>query len=320
MTTENHPYPVYLDCDTGIDDALAIAYLSAHPDVDLVGVGIVSGNTDVDHGARNTLDLLALLDDMATPVAKGARRFRAAEFHGGAPHVHGDNGIGGVLLPLAPRDADPRHAAELLIAAARQNPGELRVLAIGPLTNLAIALDLEPELTRLVRDVTIMGGAALAAGNISAVAEANIANDPEAAQRVLEAAWDITLVPLDATMEQLLEESHLETLRGHGTPIAGALGAMLDTYLDFYASRFGRRLAVLHDPLAAAVLTGEVTAVRATRVPVTVDTGHGPGRGQTVADLRGLTHPEPSDHPAGVRIVLSVQETFVDLLLERLTS
>jgi purine nucleosidase len=308
---------VYLDCDPGIDDALAIGYLLAHPNVELALIGSVSGNTDAVTAAANARDLLELFGRAEIPVAVGRTDFLTHPYAGGAPHVHGDNGIGGVELPAGRTPFASGSAAEELIALARSHPGELHVLAIGPLTNLAVALELDPELPSLVADVVVMGGAALAPGNVTAVAEANIHNDPEAAATVFAAAWDVTIVPLDATMFQRFEQSDLDALLADG-PRAVALGQMLNTYYAFYTEHFGRPSSALHDPLAAAVLTGEAAVSRSARVKVIVDTSDGPGRGQTIAELRGRYRPVPSEHPGGVRVVFDIAEPFAPQLLARL--
>jgi purine nucleosidase len=313
------PLLVYLDCDPGIDDALAIGYLLAHPDVDVALVGSVSGNTDAATAAANARDLLALFGRAEIPVAVGRIDFLAHPYSGGAPRVHGDNGIGGVQLPVSAAPFARGSAAEELVALARSRPGELHVLAIGPLTNLAVALELEPELPALVVDVTVMGGAALAPGNVTATAEANIHNDPEAAAAVFAASWDVTVVPLDATMFQRFEQSDLDALLAGG-PKAAALGRMLGTYFTFYTQHFGRASSALHDPLAAAVLTGEAVVSESARVPMSVDTSAGPGRGQTIADLRGRYRPVPPEHPDGVKIVFDIAEPFAPQLLSRLLS
>lgn len=307
--------PFYLDCDTGIDDAMAIAYLLASEAVELLGVGAVSGNVPAALGARNTLDLLSLAGRPDIPVALGAHDFQAAPFHGGAPHVHGDDGIGGVQLPRADVSVVDETAAEMIVRLAHEQAGRLHVLAIGPLTNLAAALRLDPAIAGLVDHVTIMGGAALVPGNVTAVAEANIHNDPEAAAEVFAAEWPITLVPLDATMASLIEAEDRDALLASPRPVARAIGAMLDTYFDFYVRAFGRRTSALHDPLAAAIAVGDLRLGVAPTVHVIVDTTAGPGRGQTIAELRGrfLGHPEqPGAH---IRVVLSIDEPFTPKLV-----
>lgn len=308
---------IYLDCDPGIDDALAIGYLVAHPDVDLAMVGSVSGNTDAVTAAANARDLLRLFGRPDIPVAVGSIDFLTHPYSGGSPHVHGGNGIGEVELPRSGAAFASGSAAEELVRLAHDHPGELRVLAIGPLTNLALALQLDPGLPALVADVVVMGGAALVPGNVTPAAEANIHNDPEAAAAVFAAGWDVTIVPLDATMLQRFEQDDLDALLAAGGP-AATLGGMLGTYFGFYQEYFGRPSSALHDPLAAAVLTGEAVVSREARVPVVVDTSDGPGRGQTIADLRGRFLPVAPSHPDGVRVVLDIAEPFAPQLLARL--
>ena len=311
----NQPAPFFLDCDTGIDDALALAYLLASPKAELVGIGTVSGNVSAAGGARNTLDLLNHAGPPAIPVAIGAHDPQVGTFHGGAPHVHGDNGIGGVDLVPSGREPVEATAAELLVKLAHQYAGELRLVAIGPLTNIAEALRLEPKLPELIADVTIMGGAALAPGNISPVAEANIANDPEAAAEVLAADWNVTLVPLDVTMTNVLEENHRQELLSTEHPVSQALGEMLGYYFGFYVDIFGRACSAMHDPLAAAIAVRGVELTLAPTVRVQVDTTDGPGRGQTVCDLRGQYAGFPEQRGARCRVVLEIGEDFAPHLL-----
>ena len=307
--------PFYLDCDTGIDDAMAIAYLLASDRVDLLGIGAVSGNIAAAVGARNTLDLLALAGRDEIPVALGAHDFQAGAFAGGAPHVHGENGIGGVELPPSNRSVVEESAAEMIVRLAHERPGELHVLAIGPLTNLAAALRLDPTIAGQVKQVTVMGGAALVPGNVTAVAEANIHNDPEAAADVFAASWPITMVPLDATMANLIEAEDRDELERSPRPVARAIGAMLDTYFDFYVKAFGRRTSALHDPLAAAIAVGDLRLGVAPTVHVVVDTTQGPGRGQTICELRGRFIGHPEQPGAHIRVVLSIEEPFTSKLV-----
>jgi purine nucleosidase len=261
----------YLDCDTGVDDALAIALLLRTPDAGLAGIGTVSGNTSAGQAARNTLDLLALAGRDDIPVAVGAHHPLGGSFGGGATVVHGSNGIGGVTLPRSARSPIAGNAATLLIELARADPGTLRVIATGPLTNLALALQLEPGLPALVRDVTVMGGALRVPGNVAGNAEANLGNDPRAAAAVLAADWPLTLVPLDVTMRHRFDEADQAALRAGGSPLTAALAGMLAAYFDFYAERLGERRVPLHDPLAAGLATGELTALDAPLLGVRVD-------------------------------------------------
>lgn len=320
------PHPVYLDCDTGIDDALALGHLLASPKAELVGVGTVHGNIDATGAAENTLRLLTLAGrtgDTAVPVAVGAGNPLVGDFSGGAVAVHGDDGIGGVRVSLPDAAADPlaEDAADLLIRLSHEYPGELQVLAIGPLTNLAHALDRDPALVARIAGVTVMGGAALVPGNARPAAEANIWHDPEAAQATVAASWPVTLVPLDTTMTHTLDEDARIRLGASTNPYARACGEMLDLYLDFYETVvLGRRAAALHDPLAAAVMLGEVELTDAPRVHVEVDCTDGPSRGSTVCDLRSQRKVQGDVPGATVRVVLQTAPGYADLLTELLES
>ncbi|MDR6866527.1 purine nucleosidase [Microbacterium resistens] len=315
--TDSPLRPLYFDCDTGIDDALALAYLLASPEIVLAGIGTVSGNTDARQAARNTLGILDLAGREDVPVSVGSHDFLARPYDGGAPYVHGSNGVGEVSLPEPARPVADGTAADLLIRLSHEHAGALEVLAVGPLTNLAAALAQDPTLADRIAGVTIMGGAALAAGNITPVAEANIANDPEAAAAVLAAPWPVTLVPLDVTMENVFETEHRDRLLASDSPVASAVGEMLDFYMDFYTNSYGRRCSALHDPLAAAIAVGSITPVNAPAVPVVVDVTDGPGRGQTVCDLRGQRR-GAFDHPgATVRVVLATDRPLADHLADR---
>lgn len=308
--------PVYFDCDTGVDDALALLYLLACPEVELVGVGTVSGNTDAAQAAENTVRLLALAGRGEVPVAVGEHDFLARAYAWRPVEIHGRNGLGDVELPAGGVTPVAERAAAMLVRLAREYAGALEVVSVGPMTNLARALELDPGLPGRVKQVTSMGGAALVPGNVTPVAEANVWNDPEAARLVTEAPWPVTLVGLDVTLENVLEESHRERLLGAERPVARAMGEILDVYFDFYSAQFGRRCSALHDPLAAAIGVGDIRPVDSPWVPVVVDDTAGPGRGQTIADLRGQRL-GPVDHAdAHTRMVLRTDRALADGLTE----
>lgn len=310
--------PVYFDCDTGIDDALALVYLMASPEIRLVGIGTVSGNIDARQAATNTLDLLALGGVHDVPVAIGAMDPLAGPYPGGVPHIHGHNGVGDIELPHTDRAPEAESAAEMLVRLADEHAGELEVCAIGPLTNLALAVQLDPTIASKVKLVTVMGGAALVPGNLSPVGEANIWNDPEAAQIAVATDWPVELVPLDVTLENLFEEDDRLQLAASPSPLNKFLANILDLYFEFYVALYGRRSCALHDPLAAALMVGQVTATRAPQVHVEVDDTDGPGRGQTICDLRGQRNGPVDDPNAHVRVVLDTDAPLGPILLERL--
>lgn len=312
------PRPIYFDCDTGIDDALALVHLMASPEISLAGIGTVSGNIDAEQAAVNTLDLLALGGIHDVPVAVGAMDPLTRPYTGGVPHIHGRNGVGNVELPHTDTRPVAESAADMLVRLAHEHEGDLDVVAIGPLTNLALALAQDPSIAGKVHEVIIMGGAALVPGNLSPVGEANIWNDPEAAQAVVEAPWPVVLVPLDVTLENVFEESDRLALAASDSPLNQALADILDLYFGFYVHEYGRRLCALHDPLATAIAVGQIKATRAPRVPVEVDRTEGPGRGQTICDLRGQRQ-GPKDVPgAHVRVVLATDQPLAPVLLQRL--
>jgi purine nucleosidase len=300
---------LYLDCDTGVDDSLAIGVLLATPGVQLAGIGTVSGNTTAVQAATNTLGVLALAGHDDIPVAVGEHHPMAGAFAGGAAHVHGDNGIGGVDLPPSARGPIDARASDLLVELARARPGELEILAIGPLTNLARALLTEPRLPDLVAGVTVMGGAVRVPGNVTGHAEANIAGDPEAAAAVFGARWPVTLVPLDVTMRHRFDEADQQRLRAGGTPLRAALADMLTGYLDYYEPVLGIRETPLHDPLAAGILTGDLEPADAPAIGLRVDTGDGPERGRISED-------PAAGHPT--RVVFSLARPGAPVILERL--
>lgn len=312
-----------MDCDTGIDDAVALLYLCRTPGVDLRAVTTVAGNTSAERAARNTLHVLGTAGRSHIPVAAGAAATLRGDIHPEAGFVHGDGGLGGLTPPADTPAPDPRGAVRLILDTARQAahgaPGGLDILATAPLTNLALALREEPELPRLVRHVTVMGGAVHHPGNLTPVAEANIGHDPEAAEAVLSAGWDVTLVPLDVTMRENLTEAHRQRLLASGTPAGRLAGEILDFYFAFHEeTALPFRGSACHDPLAAGIAVGEVVPASAPRLPVTVDTADGAARGALVADTRGIHLGYPHLPDANATVALETDGTFPELLVERL--
>ncbi|GHD23977.1 nucleoside hydrolase [Nocardiopsis kunsanensis] len=306
---------VFVDCDPGIDDAVALAYLAARPEVEIAGIGAVFGNNAVEVTADNALRLLELYGRPDVPVAVGASRPLVQEPRL-APHVHGANGLGDVELPEPARKPVAESAPELLVRLARENPGGLDVLAVGPLTNLAVALGLEPKLPSLVRKLVVMGGAVSVPGNVGPHAEANIVNDPESAETVLGAGFDLDLIALDVTMETVASPEWLAELAGTPGEKARLTSAFLDFYAGFYSKLFGVRQCAMHDPLAAAVLVDPHLVTGAFEAPLRVETTGTLTRGMTVADRR----PQPSrDDRRPARIVTSVAEAeFLRRMLDAL--
>ena len=188
---------VILDVDTGIDDALALLLAANSPEIEILGVTCVAGNVTLDHVTRNTLAVLELAG-CTVPVAVGARKPLMAPLRT-ATYFHGSNGIADIQLPSprqAPVDED---ASSFLIRMTRQFPGEVVVVAVGPLTNVALAILRDPDFAGNVGSLVLMGGAVAYPGNVAAAAEANFANDPEAAEAVVTSGAPIQLVDLGVT-------------------------------------------------------------------------------------------------------------------------
>lgn len=310
---------VLVDCDTGIDDAIALLYLLADPGVEICGITTVFGNISAATAARNTLWVLDVAGRTGqVPVAEGSELTLVGQETHRAGDVHGGHGLGGAEVGEPSGRVVGESAPELIVRTARERPGQVHLLATGPLTNLAVALRLEPKLPRLVGGVTVMGGAALAPGNITPAAEANIWHDPEAAQAVLSAPWETTLVPLDATMREVMTEDQRLSLAGSRSAVGRFAAGILDHYMDFYTSVFGRRCCACHDVLAAAIAVGDVVPTRAATVRVTVDTSPGPARGATICDLRGQYKGKAKQRGATCTVVLETAGGFPETVVQRL--
>jgi purine nucleosidase len=279
---------IILDTDPGVDDAFAIMYLAAQEDAEIVAVGSVHGNVPAPMAAQNALRLLELVG-IPAPVAVGAARPLAQPLET-AEFVHGDDGLGG--RAGAPPRGTPvsESAAEQLVRLARAEPGELTLLALGPLTNIALAVLLEPDLPKLLRSVVIMGGAVTVPGNITPYAEANFYHDPEATNLVLGAGFpDLTLVGLDVTEQTQVGEEWLTAVSALTGPRAEFANGLLDHYAGFYSRMLGTRTCTLHDPLAAAVmLDPKLATYRETPLVIELTGTH--TRGQVLSDQRLLAN------------------------------
>lgn len=277
------PVPVFVDTDGGLDDALALLYAARCPQLRLQAVGTVHGNVAPTAAARVALRILELCGDENTPVAIGAQAPLARQVH----YRHPDDPAGTMLGPST-RAPAAISAAEQLIACARAAPGRLAVLALGPLTNLATALRLEPSLPSLLGQVVAMGGLFRGHGNITARAESNFYHDPEAAEQVCTAGFDLTLLGLEITRQVTPSTAWLAALgRDEPHPWAGYARILAD--LDPPQ----RPNLPLHDPLAAVALAEPSVIVTRPR-RVSVDTSDGDNRGRTRAEAS----PEGTCHVA----------------------
>ncbi|MFI0819755.1 nucleoside hydrolase [Streptomyces sp. NPDC021098] len=296
---------VVLDTDPGVDDTWAILFLAAQPDVEIVAVGAAHGNVPTATAAANALRVLDVAGLDHVPVAVGhptplQQPLRTSEF------VHGEDGLGGNAGPASPRGVSRESAAEQLVRLARQRPGELTLLALAPLTNIALALRLEPNLPSLLHRVVLMGGAFRVPGNVTAWAEANAAHDPEAAEEVLRAGFALTMVPLDMTDHAWADEAWLKRIAAATTPAARFASSVLDTYVALYSGARGTVGCVMHDPLAAAIMVDESLATYEEYQVMVELAGH--TRGATLLDDRKFTirHGGIPDDRRPVRIAATV--------------
>jgi purine nucleosidase len=212
--TPGSPRKVILDCDPGIDDALAIVFACGHPGLDLRGITTVAGNVGLALTTANALSVLEFADGQDVPVAAGSP-VPLLRPHKDARDVHGESGLGHARLPPPRARSLDKHAVELIIDTIGASPGEITLVATGPLTNIALAVRQQPALARQVADLVIMGGSATR-GNVTPAAEYNIATDPEAAAIVFGAGWRVTMVGLDVTLQARASRHVQERLAGLG--------------------------------------------------------------------------------------------------------
>ena len=208
------PKRILLDCDPGIDDAFAIVYACGHPGLDLCGVTTVAGNVSLERTTANALSVLEFAGHGQVPVAAGSPVPLLRPF-ADARHVHGESGLGQARLPPPRGRPAAQPATDLLIETIAGSPGEVTLVATGPLTNIALAIRRHPALASQVADFVIMGGSA-GRGNVTPAAEFNIATDPEAAAIVFGAGWRVTMVGLDVTLQARAGPAVRERLRGLG--------------------------------------------------------------------------------------------------------
>lgn len=272
---------ILIDCDPGIDDAIAIALAHGSPELDLVGLTTVGGNVDLDNTTNNALCLAEYYGAGEVPVARGAGRPLVREPRT-ARDVHGPNGLGSVVLPAAKGEPVDRHAVDLIIDTLAAAPGEISVAAIGPLTNIALALRKEPRITEWAREFVVMGGS-YTRGNNTPAAEFNIAADPEAAAVVFDAPWQTVMVGLDLTRQARASAE----VRTRFAELGRLESELLSPCLDFYGEAVQYRAhegPPIHDACAVAyVLDPALLSTVQARVDVEI---HGTfTSGMTVTDF-----------------------------------
>ena len=277
------PKKIIFDTDPGTDDAMALMLALNSPELDVRAITVVPGNVTAKQGLENALRMVSLANRCDIPVAGGAQhplfqKLITAEFW------HGKNGLADIELPPSKCKADERFGPDLIIQLVHASPHEITLVPVGPLTNIALAVSKDPSMVSLVKEVVIMGGS-ISGGNVNAAAEANIYNDPEAAQIVFQAGWPLTMVGLDVGDKTLLSQKYLDQLNVKHGPVNDFIHDVAQ-FLVTLSAKFGSPGTPMYDPLAVGVAI-DPTLVKAPAMHVDVE-GRGEfTRGETVANRRG---------------------------------
>jgi pyrimidine-specific ribonucleoside hydrolase len=301
------PIPIVLDCDPGLDDAIAIMVALGSPEVEVLAVTTVAGNAPLHHTTANAIRILDHFDRADIPVAAGADRALVR-----APYAirdaHGETGLGGLDLPTPSRRPAETHAIDMIAQAATSSRRPVTLVATGPLTNVALFAARHPAAARALERVVLMGGA-IGLGNMTPAAEFNAWADPDAAQRTFTSGLDVTMVGLDVTHKALFTADENDRLRERGR--AGRLTAeLVDSYRR---SNPGRPGVAIHDAVAVAqVVRPELLTLAECHVEVDC----GPvSRGRTLVDLRGVTGREPNAH-----VAIDIDPTFTAFMSDRIAA
>jgi inosine-uridine nucleoside N-ribohydrolase len=311
------PRKIIIDTDPGIDDAMAIFYALESPELDVIGLTTVFGNAHTSVCTTNALKLLEIAERTDIPVAKGADRPLAMPYRGPADFVHGADGQGNVNLSPPATQVVGIDAAHFIVKTVMESPGEVTLVPLGPLTNIALAMLIEPALTSNVAEIVLMGGNAFCGGNASPAAEANILNDPEAADIVFGADCPIVMAGLDVTEQTVMTSADLDQFATFDNARSRHLAAILPYYRDFYLTRTGLDGIFVHDSTTISYL---VAPQHFTWVehPIRVDCGHSFCRGKTQPALRVSDRESAWHGRRPVRILSGVDaRAVIDLELQR---
>ncbi|KXA18159.1 nucleoside hydrolase [Gardnerella vaginalis] len=305
---------IILDCDPGHDDAMAILLALGNPNIDLLGVTTVGGNQSLEKVTYNARATLEMAHATNIPVHAGCDRpmIRPLEV---AAAVHGETGLDGVTLPKPTRPLDEGHAVNWIVnTIMNSEPGTITLVPTGPLTNIAMAVRMEPRIVSRVKEVVLMGGG-YHVGNWSAVAEFNIKTDPEAAHVVFNEDWPITMVGLDLTHQALCTPQVQAKIDAIGTPLSAFASGLMDFFRKAYQNNQDFIDPPVHDPCTVAYLIDH-SVVQTRRCPLDVEIKGDLTLGMTVADLRG---PEPSASECHTQVATKLDfNKFWDLIIDAL--
>ncbi|HUG35195.1 MAG TPA: nucleoside hydrolase [Anaerolineales bacterium] len=306
------PKRILLDTDPGIDDSLAILLALASPEVSLEGLSVVHGNCSLEQATVNALSVLELANANHIPVAMGCE-LPLVQPSLLAPETHGNTGLGYASLPDPKNKPIGRHGCDFLIERILSNPGEITLVAIGPLTNVALAIRQEPRIVSALKELIIMGGAIRHEGNSTALAEFNTHVDPHAAHIVYHAGIPTTLVPLDVTYQCILTKADVDRLLQIDSPLTPFVADSTRFYMEFHDKFQGVQGCAINDPLALA-LTFAPEVCDYQEIPVEVDLSGGISMGKTIGDFYNY-----NKKPAKLKVALGVRpRDFIELFLERM--
>ena len=303
---------IIIDTDPGIDDALAVLLALASPELSLEGLSVVHGNCSLEQATKNGLSILELTNATHIPLAKGCE-LPLVQPSLLAPETHGNTGLGYAKLPEPRTQPTIQHGCDFLIEKVMSNPGEITLVAVGPLTNVAMAIRKEPKFAKSLKEIIIMGGAIRHEGNTTALAEFNTYVDPHAAHIVFHAGIPTTLVPLDVTYQCLLTAQDVQRLMKIDSPIPKFIKDTTAFYMEYHDSYQGIKGCIINDPLALA-LTFAPELCDYEELPVDVDISGGVSMGKTFADFYNY-----NKKPANMKVALGVRaREFIELFLERM--
>ncbi len=308
------PQKVIIDTDPGIDDVIAISMALRSPELDVLGLTSVFGNTYGEVTAQNALRLVELEGHDSIPVSRGSDVPLVLPLDALGTMVHGEDGMGNTNPPSPKGKVIKKSAAEFIIDTIRTYPDEITLVPIGPLTNIALALKIDPTIVNLTKKVVIMGGAVSRPGNISPTAEANIYHDPQAAEIVMRAGWPLVMVGLDVTQQVVMTTSFLEEIYKANNPVTNLMQRILPFYQNFHNFLFGAGGDIhTHDPsVIAYLLKPDLFQTESLSVYVGIE---GRCKGQTIADWHNQWGSRPE-----VEVCMSVDAVGVlDLIRNRLT-
>lgn len=303
---------IILDCDPGHDDAVAILLALGNPEIEIVGITTVGGNQSLEKVTYNARAMLEAAHAHDIPVYAGSDRPLVREQEV-AESIHGETGLDGVELPVPTRPLEDMHAVNFIVKTIMESePGTITLVPTGPLTNIALALRMEPRIAERVSEVVLMGGG-FHEGNWSAVAEFNIIVDPEAAHIVFNAPWKLTMVGLDLTHQALCTPEVQRRIEEIGTPLAVIVSGLMDFFRKTYQDNRDFVDPPVHDPCTVAYLI-DPSVVQTRRCPLDVELHGELTLGMTVADLRG---PEPSEEECHTQVATKLDfDKFWNLVIQ----